>query len=119
MGLSKFNTEQKIEIIQNAINVISQPEKWLRGSLCCDKNGIAADPASPEACKWCAVGAIEISRFKYGRSFNGELSYFHNELSDWCLENYSNDLPWINDNHGREQVIEVLEHFLSYLKKSQ
>lgn len=40
-------------------NVIADPEHWTQGMWACDSDGESVDSCSPDAVRWCAVGAME------------------------------------------------------------
>ncbi len=63
---------------------------------------------SPEACKWCVMGAL----YKYGNNvlLNDEIVDFTYKLTDKSLVS-------INDSGNRLEVIEVLKNYVSSLER--
>ncbi len=95
------------EIIQQAIDLISDPNKWTKNALARDKyNNKLINSNSPEAVCWCAVGAI--------RKCCGMNRYYNliNELESYCLDIHDNTLENINDFYGREKAIEAMQEYL-------
>lgn len=49
----------EIEVLRRALEIISDPVKWTQGTFARDQYGNSVAPDSPEACRWCALGAID------------------------------------------------------------
>ena len=98
--------------IDDAIEIISDPEKWTHEAAARDKYEYVVPVDSPEACKWCASGALSLA--------------FNDRGIETCLLNDGNDtltarekevltrgiggLAVINDKDGREAAISHLKH---------
>jgi hypothetical protein len=44
--------------LQEARDLISDESRWTQGTNAVDARGIAVHPGHPDACKWCARGAL-------------------------------------------------------------
>lgn len=51
------------EILRAAKAKIDTPEKWCKGEYATDIRGNGLHAASPLACKWCSVGAVQAITF--------------------------------------------------------
>ncbi len=101
------------KIIEQAIGLISDPNKWTKNALARDKNyNKLINSNSPEAVCWCAAGAI-----RKCCEINEINKYYDliNELESYCLDIHDNTLENINDFYGREKVIEVMQEYLKIL----
>lgn len=47
-----------LEILRAARKLIEQPEAWTQEMFALNADGIAENPGSNEACKWCSIGAV-------------------------------------------------------------
>ncbi len=102
----------KKSVIQQAIELISNPNNWTIAAYARDfKGDVIPYPKSETAVCWCAAGAIE----KYSDTF-GTYINIHRELFDFCQHKYGQDIKQINDTLGREKVIEVLKEYLKTLE---
>jgi hypothetical protein len=45
--------------LKAARDLIAEPKNWCQGTLALDKQGEKCDPKDPEACKFCATGALK------------------------------------------------------------
>jgi hypothetical protein len=46
------------KVLNDAADLIEPEGRWTRGAYARDVNGEIAIPVSPQACSWCAMGAI-------------------------------------------------------------
>ncbi len=99
--------EEKIQYVTQAIELISDPERWCKGSNAKDACGIRTGITSENACKWCGEGAL----IKFGGS------KLQDEINNFCQLKYSVLIAGINDCdcYGREKVIEVFQQYLESL----
>ncbi len=93
----------KKEIIEQAINLISDPNKWTKAAYARNSRG---EPVKYLAVCWCAMGAVE-------KCCSDLEIYFdiYSELSSFCVKNYNQSIEAINDTLGREEVIDVLKEY--------
>lgn len=47
-----------VEVLKAAREIISAPEHWCQGATARDADGVKTYPADPDACRWCAYGAL-------------------------------------------------------------
>jgi hypothetical protein len=102
-----MNKKEIIEIVRNAINLISDENKWTMGWLARNADGCHVFSLSPSACKWCAAGAL----LKVGATIK-----FIEEIDKFLFKTESNSIGEINDFKGREKVISVLENYINSLE---
>jgi len=50
-------------ILANARALLDNESRWTSGAWARDAQGVRCDPLAPEAVRWCAVGALEVSAF--------------------------------------------------------
>lgn len=83
-----------LEVLKKARAKISDPSRWIKGPIAVDVNGREVGPGSPNACKWCAEGAL-ISVLVEGPNGNeGGVIWAHKVLSDFVgqpLGRYNDD----------------------------
>lgn len=48
-----------VEILRAAREKIADPARWRKGWYASDVNGVDCYGHDPEACRWCAIGAIQ------------------------------------------------------------
>lgn len=99
-------TPEEKEVVNKAIELISDPEKWTSGAFAKDETGVLVHPTDASACKWCAWGALM------------KFDEFDEKLSDRIFtkfsEKYNSSLEEFNDEKGREAVIEKLSMLASF-----
>jgi hypothetical protein len=100
--------EKKIEIVEYVINLINDPDKWTTKVFAVDKNNKTCSYISPDACKWCAEGAF----LKYNTDIVDDLIV---EINSFLIKNGYQKLTIINDQKGRESVIDVLKLYCESL----
>lgn len=47
-----------LPMVQAARELISDPARWCRGTMAKNDRGYAVGPRQPDACQWCALGAL-------------------------------------------------------------
>jgi hypothetical protein len=98
--------KEKIKIVEQAIELISDPDKWTTEWFARKSNNSRVDPEDSKACKWCAAGAI----MKFAKC--------HYEMDMILSEIYDKkkmSLDYINDIIGREAAIYVMKEYIKYL----
>ena len=45
-------------ILEDALELIEDPDRWTRGFYARDAEGVSVDPYSERACRFCALGAV-------------------------------------------------------------
>ncbi len=95
-----------LEILTEARELISDPERWLQGRTAADARGVDVAPNSPKAVCWCSLGAlakvIDVNS-------SGLLTGHENANDALCeMANAMSVVPsvWIfNDAHTHDQVL--------------
>jgi hypothetical protein len=60
--------QQVKDTILKALALIENPEAWTQGASAQDSAGLPVPPESPQACRWCILGAIDkASNYDYNR----------------------------------------------------
>lgn len=100
-----------VEVLTDARAKVQQG--WNTGCLARDKSGCQVDPLSPNACSWCAEGALwtpveTISQFNAAAEFIGEV----------VRELHHVRLVQFNDAPGRTQA-EVLDLFTRAIERAK
>ncbi len=99
------------EVIEAAINLISDEKKWTQNAFARNSKGeILENSNDPEAVCWCAVGAIKKCSVN-DKQFTSIIFY----LDDYIYNDYNDSCASINDNLGREAVIDVLKEYVKTL----
>lgn len=104
----KTLTEAAKKVVSAAIELISDPEKWTRGTCARDKDNYSIDAYAEEACKWCAFGAI----LKKCSDLNEDMVIAYS-LTDIFFHKFGETIGPINDKEGREIVIEKLQELIN------
>jgi hypothetical protein len=97
--------QQTRDIILKAIALIENPEAWTQGASAQDSAGLPVPPESPQACRWCTLGAIDkASNYDY----NSWL-----EATRRVRDVLRDDAPCVsiaafNDNHTHAEVLALL-----------
>ncbi len=97
-----MNKEEKIKVISQTIELISNPDSWIRNNLAKDIDDYVVGPRDNSACKWCAIGAI----YKFT-----EFDFNVDELLDEIYIKFGKTLDLINDQYGREEVISTMQEY--------
>jgi hypothetical protein len=100
------------QIIARALEIVSDPTKWTRGSMARTADGKACASLDPLAVRFCAVGALfraagellGANEFALGR--DGFAQAVEAEKFLLAANNLSDDgVPRINDVEGREAIV--------------
>lgn len=51
-------------VLSRAIALLDCEEQWTCGAWARDARGVRCDPLSTAACRWCAVGALQVSAYR-------------------------------------------------------
>lgn len=58
------NLEESIAALEAARELLSDPKRWCRGFYALDAKQNSRSPIAPDACSWCAMGAVGNARGK-------------------------------------------------------
>jgi len=77
------------QVIEEAIRIIETG--WTQGWFARDKDGVATEVSSPNACSWCLAGALILATNKFNYPWV-RLCDFYNKHNSVSMGNY-NDHP--------------------------
>ena len=108
-------------ILTKARELISEPDRWVKGAYSLDKNFNHVSRNDPKACKWCLTGAVEAatdmlmpspSRTEFYIYESREAKRVLLKMSD--LANFYSIGHW-NDHPDRthEEVIDLLDRAIA------
>jgi hypothetical protein len=93
------------EIIQGAIGLISDPEKFTVGQYAVNDKGYGVDCDHPAAVRFCALGACaRVEGIRYPIE-----GWSWATVQDTCFDMHSRPMAEVNDTLGREAAINVLQ----------
>ena len=87
------------EHLRLAAALIADEDRWTREFTARDIAGEPCEPDSPDACQWCAVGALS----KTSPSFHWDEVYEFKKV-------YGVELPALNDSAGHAYTIGAMMH---------
>lgn len=97
--MSTVLTPEEKEVVNKAVELISDPAKWTTLTFARDKNKKSTHELSPTAVCWCAWGALN-------KSSNDNCII--EEILNRFYDKYNKTLSGVNDKEGREAVIKML-----------
>ena len=96
-----------------ALELLSDPTKWIKGSYAHDKDGHLVSPSRPEACSWCLEGAL-VAVYGYGGMLDRESTVAaalpEEIMREWTVGS-KRLVPFFNDHPKttHAMVLEVLQ----------
>ncbi len=102
------------QVILRALEIISDESRWTGGTLARDHHRRSCQVTAPEAVRFCAIGALE--RAAYELLGNAVEPSLVTEIEKTILaaNGYASfTLAQINDQKGREAVIELFKKALA------
>ncbi len=108
-------TADALAILRSALDRISDPARWIVGSLATDKNGTPVAPERSDACHWCAEGAFNAAASDGGWHVRPWTTLAWSALRDAAAK--MGDVPHvINDRRGYEATIEMYQMAIASLQ---
>lgn len=95
-----------VEIIQKARELISDEKNWIRGTYAAG-DGIDMNPTDPDACMFCAVGAV--ARVI---GIDGSDAEDHESVKMLDAET-SAGIVTFNDNHAHAEVLSIFDRVIA------
>ena len=95
-----------VEILKRAKRRIENPRHWCVGANGRDRQGKSVFPWSPDACRWCAYGAIDAAELPHIRHALEYLDAAAFEVSGE-IEDARVDL--VNDHFGHAAVMKMYD----------
>jgi hypothetical protein len=94
------------DLLRDAKAKIAGPEAWTQGVLARDTAGVAVDPTNPDACRWCAEGAVVAATGQqtFEEASDRCLAYLRASCGEAALFAW-NDAP----ERSHEEVLEVFD----------
>ena len=114
-----------LDILTKARDLIADPDNWTQGEEARDKYCFAVSPDSPEACRWCATGALlcvansdpDILATSYKRAL-GRLTDCAHELMSGHRNPYQCPIISLNDKDGHEQIMLAFDRAIAKAKEN-
>jgi hypothetical protein len=97
------------QIIARARELIQDERNWCRGYLAIDERGLGIDPASKQAVKRCALGALLDAAYELINDKHSAYELAVNALRPVCG---SNKLIILNDHCGHGAVLALFDEVL-------
>ena len=129
------------KLLENARNRIAKRENWAQGQLATTAVGSPVSATSPDACKWCSIGAIaaeagtgldkitclggEVLDSTYGYTgappeYNDALRALRRSYKELFPTLPYDSIAWFNDEHGgtvgHEGVLKAFDHAIDSLR---
>jgi hypothetical protein len=105
-------------IIREARSLIADPDCWTEGQLATTAAGGSCDPWGPHAVRFCAFGAL--IKAAYGMSKDRDLAMHFAQSATAAMFGPGGSNPEqlfeINDDEGREAVLELFDKSLEGLR---
>ena len=104
-----------VDLLNKARKLIETPDRWCQGDFARDEKGESVITVSPEACKWCMIGALE----KAADTLSLDSSLAYSDAREFLSVAVGESiLSWWNDIEGRTHT-EVLQAFDRAIKLAQ
>jgi hypothetical protein len=96
------------QVLRDARTLIEDHTHWTRGVLSRAASGRPVMWHDPEACRWCAVGALNRAAYDLVRD-KERAGQIADEVLVAC---FPPNLTWINDTQGHAAVLELFSQSL-------
>ena len=93
-------------VIERAREIISDPQRWCRGSFARGKAGKSVSPNDPNARRCCAMGALILAVTEVCSNSSDAIILAHNIAMDISP---TGSLVFVNDIYGRDAVISLFD----------
>jgi hypothetical protein len=103
-------TPEDRAVISAARSLIADPAHWCQGTYARDNRGYPINPIDPDACSWCALGALARAAVDVGASPGtgaGAVDILY-RVSD-----SASTVVGVNDRDGHEAVIALFDRALA------
>jgi hypothetical protein len=97
------------KLLLNARALIADPAHWTRGVLACTGNGRPVMWHDREACRWCALGAIQRAASDLLGDEKQSMRVADEVINSWFPRN----LSAVNDTQGHAAVLELFDKALA------
>lgn len=97
-----------LEILRSLRELISDKEKWCRGTFARDENKNSVSPMESTACAWCIVGGIDKIANDNSVSGDGVLE----RIDLYSLEKQAKNIDHFNDTSSHAEVLKLLDDYI-------
>ena len=97
-------------VLERALAIIENPERWAQGTYARHANGNPIGPLEENACRWCALGAIQKATGRERDGENLDAFYALNKVSEQIAGQMPHDF---NDNHEHADVVEMFKRAIA------
>jgi hypothetical protein len=93
-------------LLHAAIGVVRDPACWAQGHAAMDAHGNAVNPHASTACRWCAVGALDVAAASTGVPAGNVLAA-EQRLNRAARMRFDMTVVQVNDRLGHDEVMAV------------
>jgi hypothetical protein len=97
------------QVLRNARALIEEPTRWTRGVLGRAASGRPVMWHDEEACRWCALGAINRAAY----DLVGDKEQAEGIADEVIASCFPHNLSWINDKNGHAAVLKLFSDALA------
>jgi len=115
MSTSNSSNTEAIDLLREARALISDPDKWTQGTLARNAYGSEVAHYSPDACKWCAVGAISRVAASNNASYETEMSAYSALVQASRILFDSDAVGEVNDTHTHADVLALFDRAIELI----
>ncbi|MEM8950739.1 MAG: hypothetical protein AAGA21_09420 [Pseudomonadota bacterium] len=106
-------------VLDHAWTLIERAEDWTQTAAARDQEGAKVDPDAPEACRWCAIGAVEKAVADLGGS-DALLFAAVNRLCDAAKELFETRfLTFVNDRQDHDAMRRLFARALANSERAE
>lgn len=102
-----LNKPRTLKILKDARKLISTPDKWTRGTYARDDGNAKVDVHSPQAVRFCAVGALRRASFNL-HDF-GDHSRAKDILTNITVKRAKTGIVGYNDSSSYAEVLSLFD----------
>jgi hypothetical protein len=106
----------QIQIVERARALIEEKDRWCRGHIALDANGVSVFPTHPSAVKRCALGALIAAAYEltHDHDVADKLAY------DAVRPHYGTPvIIHINDMSGHTAVLELFDNVIAMRRRPE
>jgi hypothetical protein len=103
----------EVRIIDGALKIISDPNRWTRGAFVKDANGWNCKPRARQAVRFCGRGALSRAAYEPGAHSHVHVAFdIVRTAADGCVIEAINDYA----PDGRQRIIAIFKKALKRLR---
>lgn len=100
------------EVLEQAIELIENPEHWTQGALARDVTGQHVDPLAPTAVTWCARGALWRASGRHHQENTQQIGRLIAHIMGGGIMGGRNGIIGFNDNSLHGDVVLAMKRAL-------